>query len=658
VAEQRSTQLKETKKREHIFRDFGGINTQAYRTSIKDVEFSWLENAMPIGHGNIKAVPAPTTALATVAPDTCNYMESANINGVDYIFMFCTSGAAYQIQTATYAKTTVAAAGTFSPSGVQIAQWKNERILIIDPSKGMSTWDGTTFTKINNQVQSVTMTAYGSGYFHKPTVVFTPTSGGSGAVGNAIVGIGTITIAAGGTGYVVGDVLTISGGTFNTAATIKVTTVGGSNAITGVSVVNQGDYTAAPSSPVSVTGGFGSSATFTIAWSVISVSITTAGSNYLSAPTISFTPTGGDSPSIVATATSSVSSAPSAGTDIAVYSGRVWIGNGRTILYSAPGAYNDFTVGNAGGSFVISDSTLHNNIIQLCSANNYLYIFGDDSINVISNVSVSSGITTFSNTNLTAFVGSSTPLSVQPYLRGVFFGNQAGFYLIYGAVPQKVSDPLDGIIPYIDFTQTVTGGAVMIYNQLCMCFMFTYTGGLTPRKLMAVYFNNKWFLASQGNAMTLCAPVFEDGKQELYITDGSSLYHAFKSTTNTINTTIQTRLWDFNSSLITKQTLKAGLEVFVPQTVFTANLSVDTETSSNAFTLNSQNLLSWVNNNGNVILWTNNSSSAIGWISTGFIYIMSDVTNYGKYIGFTMTSSVPNYQLNAMMLEFEDRARW
>lgn len=651
-------QLKQVSKKEHIFRDFGGINTQAYRTSIKDNEFSWLENVMPIGHGNMQCLPAVTASLATINPDIAYYMTSGNIAGVDYVFMFCTNGAAYQINTISYAVVKFAVSGTFSSSGVQATQWKNERLLIIDPVKGYFTWDAITLTQINNQVQIVTLTAYGSGYFHKPTVVFTPVSGGSGAVGNAIIGIGTIAIAAAGTGYAIGDKLTLVGGSFNTAATITVTTVGASNAITGVSITLQGDYTAAPSSPVSVIGGFGTGATFTVVWSVITVAVTTAGTGYLVAPTIGFTPTGGDTPTIVATAISSVNTAPSSGSFIAVYSGRVWISNNRTVTFSAPNAYNDFTVGNAGGSFIVTDSTLHNSVTQLCSSNNYLYLFGDNSINVISNVTVTNGITLFSNTNLTAFVGSTQPLTIQPFLRGVFFANPSGFYVIYGAVPQKVSDALDGIIPYIDFTKPITAGSVMLFNQLCMSFMFTYIGGPTPRKLMAIFFNNKWFLASQGDNLTLSVSVFKDGRQGLYVTDGTNLFNAFKNTTNPINSIIKTRLWDFGSSLITKQALKAGLEINLPNTIFSANLSIDTENVSNPSVVSSISAVNWQNNSFQTVNWINNSSSVVGWLSSGFAYIMTDVTNFGKYLGFTITSSVQGYQLNAMMLEYEDRARW
>jgi hypothetical protein len=66
----------------------------------------------------------------------------------------------------------------------------------------------------------------------------------------------------GGTGYAVSDTLTVSGGT-GTAATLTVDSVSG-GVITGVSVATNGEYTVAPTSPVSVTGGTGSGATFNL----------------------------------------------------------------------------------------------------------------------------------------------------------------------------------------------------------------------------------------------------------------------------------------------------------------------------------------------------------------------------------------------------------
>jgi hypothetical protein len=69
-------------------------------------------------------------------------------------------------------------------------------------------------------------------------------------------------VFAGGTGYTVGDTLTLVGGLGQISTELTVSTVGGSGAITGVTITNAGQYTEIPVNPVSVTGGSGSAATF------------------------------------------------------------------------------------------------------------------------------------------------------------------------------------------------------------------------------------------------------------------------------------------------------------------------------------------------------------------------------------------------------------
>ena len=72
----------------------------------------------------------------------------------------------------------------------------------------------------------------------------------------------SVQINAGGSGYTVGDTLTVSGGTSVTPATLNVDTVDGGGAVTAASYVSRGSYTAIPTNPVSVTGGTGTGATF------------------------------------------------------------------------------------------------------------------------------------------------------------------------------------------------------------------------------------------------------------------------------------------------------------------------------------------------------------------------------------------------------------
>ena len=73
----------------------------------------------------------------------------------------------------------------------------------------------------------------------------------------------TAAVAAGGTGYTVGDTLTVVGGLGQIDTELTVSTIS-SGVITGVTISNAGQYTTAPSNPVSVTGGTGSAATFTL----------------------------------------------------------------------------------------------------------------------------------------------------------------------------------------------------------------------------------------------------------------------------------------------------------------------------------------------------------------------------------------------------------
>src|SRR6266581_3261267 len=105
---------KEGQKHDNSLRDFQGINTQSSRTTIGDNEFSWIENVIPIGFGNLRAVPYQSGVLATWSPDTAYFIISKELNGVDYEYVFTTNGAAYQINLTTHVVTKFATAGTFS----------------------------------------------------------------------------------------------------------------------------------------------------------------------------------------------------------------------------------------------------------------------------------------------------------------------------------------------------------------------------------------------------------------------------------------------------------------------------------------------------------------------------------------------------------------
>lgn len=165
-------------------------------------------------------------------------------------------------------------------------------------SSGVNVSNGGTVT-------AITRTATGTGYTSIPTVTISAptTAGGVQATATCTMGIGSASIAGGGTGYTAGDTLTIVGGTFFAAATLTVNTVS-SGVITSVSVATGGSsYSVLPTNPVSVTGGTGSGATFNLSNYFVSVAftITNAGSGYVEQPTVSFSGGGGSGAAAYAT---------------------------------------------------------------------------------------------------------------------------------------------------------------------------------------------------------------------------------------------------------------------------------------------------------------------------------------------------------------------
>jgi hypothetical protein len=200
--------------------------------------------------------------------------------------------------TVNYGKASGAAAGAapvFSVAGT------DTNIALAIQSKGTGAIDlaaGSSGVNISNgnTVTAITRTAVGFGYTSIPTVTVSvpTTAGGVQATASASqMFASSANVAGGGTGYAVNDVLTVAGGTPTIATQLTVTSVS-AGVITAVSIVgNTGGYTVLPSNPVSVTGGTGTGATFTINYGVTSVAITNAGSGYVEQPTVTFSGGGG-----------------------------------------------------------------------------------------------------------------------------------------------------------------------------------------------------------------------------------------------------------------------------------------------------------------------------------------------------------------------------
>lgn len=650
----------EQKKSYEVVKNFKGLNTKANRTAIEKDEFAWLENAMPIGYANLKIIPNYSTANVTFGNNVTT-LTSTNINNADYALGFCEDGRAEAVNVVDYSKVTVASASTFSSSGINVTQWKSERALIADPNNGIYSWDGTNLVSIGS-VGSIAITNGGSNYTSTPAIVISAPNqtGGVQATAQATVTanvVSAITLTEAGSGYTSPPTVTITGGG-GTNATAICSLVTFKKGTVSVLITNGGTgYTNSSNIVVTISGGGGSNAAGTAivgGGQITRVVMTNAGSNYTNNSNITVTITGGGGSNATAKAviqTDTVSG-------IQTFSGRTWVSQGRTITYSAAGSYSDFTSVSA-GSLTLTDTTLHSNIIQLLAANNFLYIFGEDSINVFSDVRVTNtGTTIFTNTNVSASVGTRLPYAIFPYFRSVLFMNEYGAYALVGSTTSKISDALDGVFPNIDFTTAIiTAGQVLLNNILCAAFNIRYNDSGTYRYIQAVFFEKKWFFTNQNTALKLITSIPTGGKINMYGTTGTNLLHLYSDGGTDISSIIRTALMPMTDPIRTKQALKVGIEATISNGAVLYTTIDSEQSSSPPYTLG--NYVNWINNFGIAIPWVNNSSATIQWIGgQGYVLYKTDAQQWGKYLGMTVTSNSTGMVIHGFDYEHELRVRF
>src|SRR5262245_7435882 len=200
--------------------------------------------------------------------------------------------------------------------------------------------------------------------------------------------------------------------------------------------------------------------------------------------------------------------APTNPRGVAVFEGRVWLIVGlRSIQFTAPDSYTDFTTVDGAGIVTIPDSVFIGKIEKLLSALELLWIVGPAAVNAISNVQVAGtpAVTTFSNTNIVANVGSVRRRSVASFFRTFLFLTPYGVYAIVGATPQKLSDDLDGLFTNIKQTpDQLNPAAVFTLNRVFIWAVHvTYIDpALGERPMLLCFAKNAWFLASQGDDLT------------------------------------------------------------------------------------------------------------------------------------------------------------
>jgi hypothetical protein len=446
-------------------------------------------------------------------------------------------------------------------------------------------------------LQNLLIASAGSNYSSAPSINFTGGTlvpGHGSAAANAVVGNGavlSVTMISGGSGYIGTPAVAFTGG-------------GAGSGATGGAVV----------------GG-----TF-----VTSVKLTSPGAGYLASDILSVNFIGGGGTG--ATATAHVSPFVPAGTTIAVFQGRVWLGGGRLLQYTGTGGFDDFSAANASGSLTISDADLVHAITALRSYNNYLFIMGDQSVKQIGNISLNAlgNVTLFTILTLSSDQGTIYPQSCGSYNRVFFFANTNGIYAVFGSSVQKVSDDLDGIFRLIDFSQQPIAAVADINNVHNIMWLVRYKDPVQniTRSIMLTFTGKKWFIVSQGNSVAALASAstLASGKTMLYSSSGTDITQLLGNAANPVTFRMQTALTHHGNAVQRKKTIRGGFAATASANV---NMAVSLDTDEG--TQNYQRKL-----------------------AAGFQALTATEDGSGRYLGATVTGTLANFTMTNLTIEYQE----
>lgn len=420
-----------------------------------------------------------------------------------------------------------------------------------------------------------------------------------------------------------------------------------------------GGYTSGAN--VAITGGAGSGATATatvVAGVVTAIVLTNAGTGYLATDTltVSITPVGAGSG---ATGTAHVWPFVTAPITGAAAFGRVWLGVNRLLTWTGTNGYDDFALANASGSSTINDADLIKNITAIRFLNNYLYIFGDNSIKQIGSIAVSGSITTFSIVTLSSDQGTIYPATITSFNRLVIFANTVGVFAIFGASVEKISDNMDGIFRAVDFTQAPVSAVNDISNIHTYLLLVKYKDPATgPRALILGFMNKKWFVMSQGNGVTYIATAIIGGVTETFATSGADVTQILQNTSTPVPYKIITALSHHREPLMGKRVIRAG----VAQTASGPSdmmMTVQSEKASAQFSAAAANVITLINNLGQQVIPINNSLAPVTLVATGFALFREGAQSCsGIWLGATLTGTLNGIVINQIALQYQDGTLW
>lgn len=353
--------------------------------------------------------------------------------------------------------------------------------------------------------------------------------------------------------------------------------------------------------------------------------------------------------------------APTSVRDLAVFEGRVWLVTAsRTISYTAPASYTDFRTVTGAGAAQIPDSIFVGSITRLLSALQVLWILGPAAINAISNVQAGGTpvLTTFSDTNIAASVGSVFPSSAASFFRSFLFLSPYGVYAIVGATPQKLSDNLDGLFPLLDFGTDAPSAAFTVNNVFVWAVLVTYQDpDAGARPMLLAFARNAWFLISQGDDLRWITGLVDPdtGMPNLWGTDGVNIFQCFAGADPGFFDW-RTKLMDFGELTTRKQLMDVAGE-FVSDDVIDCTIYAENESASAQIDTEivAQNTITFVGAGPITFV----GAGPIIWVTSGISLARGRVESFeGNYLGLRLTGTSKPFVIAALAFRLEPRGPW
>ena len=230
-----------------------------------------------------------------------------------------------------------------------------------------------------------------------------------------------------------------------------------------------------------------------------------------------------------------------------VYQNRLWVAGKDVISYSAPSNGADFSTTGGGGSMGYFGDRLTYTFMDLAQSAGYLYVFGDSSTDVISNVQLTGSGTTaapydtvFNYMNLDPQVGHRFPRPVGRMGRHFVQANGAGIFMTTGGDAQPIGNKVTNTYLTLDtshYLPTFATATMYGFRVVLMNGRFTDPFGVT-RSMMLMWHpvagQPFWSVASQGLELTNIGYYEQDSIMVPYGTDGTSLYQLFAQPDSTL----------------------------------------------------------------------------------------------------------------------------